>query len=79
MDFEYPPEQEALRREVRAFISANMDDAIRAEMDLLREGIGVSAGRYAGSLIGDLFKKIGERGWLGSATPRSMAARAVTV
>jgi alkylation response protein AidB-like acyl-CoA dehydrogenase len=70
MDFGYSPEQEALRRDVRAFIAENMDDAVRAEMDELSEGFGVSPGRHSGSLINALFRKIGERGWLGISYPK---------
>jgi len=70
MDFGYSAEQEALRRDVRAFIAENMDDAVRAEMDSLSEGFGVSPGRHAGSLVNNLFKKIGERGWLGISYPK---------
>ena len=39
-------------------------------MDWLSEGFGVSPGRHTGSLINDLFKKIGERGWLGISYPK---------
>ena len=70
MDFGYSPEQEALRRDVRAFIAENMNDAVRAEMDGLSEGFGVSPGRHSGGLINDLFKKIGARGWLGISYPK---------
>jgi len=70
MDFGYTPEQEALRRDVRAFIAKNMTDAVRAEMDSLSEGFGVSPGRHSGTLINDLFKKIGQRGWLGISYPK---------
>ncbi len=70
MDFGYTPEQEALRQDVRAFIAENMNDALRAEMDGLSEGFGVSPGRHSGVLINDLFRKIGERGWLGISYPK---------
>ncbi len=70
MDFGYSPEQEALRREVRAFIAEHMTEAVRAEMDGLSEGFGVSPGRHTGTLINDLFKKIGARGWLGISYPK---------
>jgi 3-oxocholest-4-en-26-oyl-CoA dehydrogenase alpha subunit len=70
MDFGYSPEQEALRREVRAFIAEHMTEAVRAEMDGLSEGFGVSPGRHTGALINDLFKKIGARGWLGISYPK---------
>jgi len=70
MDFGYSPEQEALRREVRAFIAENMTDAVREEMEGLSEGFGVSPGRHSGTQINDLFKKIGQRGWLGISYPK---------
>jgi alkylation response protein AidB-like acyl-CoA dehydrogenase len=70
MDFGYSPEQEALRRDVRAFIAEHMTEAVRTEMDGLSEGFGVSPGRHTGKLVNDLFKKIGERGWLGISYPK---------
>ncbi len=70
MDFGYSPEQEALRRDVRAFISEHMTQAVRTEMEGLSEGFGVSPGRHTGKLVNDLFKKIGERGWLGISYPK---------
>lgn len=70
MDFGYSPEQEALRRDVRAFIAENLTDAVRAEMDELSEGFGVSPGRHSGALINDLFRKVGERGWRGISYPK---------
>jgi len=70
MDFGYSAEQEAIRRDVRAFIAENMTGAVRAEMAELSEGFGVSPGRHTGDLINDLFRKIGERGWLGISYPR---------
>ncbi len=71
MDFGYTPEQEALRRDVRAFIGENLTDDVRAEIEKLSEGFGVRPGRHrGGGLINELFKKIGERGWLGIAYPK---------
>jgi len=70
MDFGYSPEQEALRRDVRAFIAEHMTEAVRTEMEGLSEGFGVSPGRHTGKLVNDLFKKIGERGWLGISYPK---------
>ena len=60
MDLAFTPEELAFRRDVRAFIAENMNDAVRAEMDGLSEGFGVSPGRHSGALINDLFKKIGQ-------------------
>ena len=70
MDFGYTPEQQALRRDVRDFIAANITDAVKAEMLDLNEGFGVSPGRHSSPHINALFKKIGERGWLGISYPR---------
>ena len=70
MDFGYSPEQEALRRDVRAFIAEHMTEAVRTEMEGLSEGFGVSPGRHTGKLVNDLFRKIGERGWLGISYPK---------
>ena len=70
MDFGYTPEQEALRREVRAFIAENLTDDVLAEMEGLSDGFGVSPGRHRGGPIDKLFKKIGERGWLGISYPK---------
>jgi 3-oxocholest-4-en-26-oyl-CoA dehydrogenase alpha subunit len=70
MDFGYSPEQEALRRDVRGFIAEHITEAVRTEMDGLSEGFGVSPGRHTGKLVNDLFKKIGERGWLGISYPK---------
>lgn len=70
MDFGYSPEQEALRRDVRAFIAENLTDAVRAEMDDASEGFGASPGRHSGPSLNDLFRKIGERGWRGISYPK---------
>ena len=39
MDFGYTAEQEAVRREVRAFIAENITDEILAEMEELNEAL----------------------------------------
>jgi alkylation response protein AidB-like acyl-CoA dehydrogenase len=70
MDFGFTAEQEALRREVRAFIAENMTPALRAEMEGMSEGFGVSPGRHRGGLVDQLFRKVGERGWLGISYPK---------
>jgi alkylation response protein AidB-like acyl-CoA dehydrogenase len=70
MDFGYTPEQEALRREVRAFIAEQMTPEVIAEMEGLSEGFGVSRSVARGPLVSELFKKIGERGWLGFSYPK---------
>jgi alkylation response protein AidB-like acyl-CoA dehydrogenase len=70
MDFGYSPEQEDLRREVLAFIKQNLTPEVRAEMEDLNEGFGVSRVRGRGPMVDQLFKKIGERGWLGISFPK---------
>jgi alkylation response protein AidB-like acyl-CoA dehydrogenase len=70
MEFGYSPEQEALRRDVRAFIAENMTDAVRAEMDDLNEGFGVGPGRHNADNVNEFFRKIHARGWLGISYPK---------
>ncbi|OGB95780.1 MAG: hypothetical protein A2Z31_02360 [candidate division NC10 bacterium RBG_16_65_8] len=70
MDFGFTPKQEALRREVRAFIAENITPEVIAEMEGLSEGFGVSRSPGRGPLVDKLFKKIGERGWLGISYPK---------
>src|SRR3989304_1063732 len=70
MDFGYTPEQEDLRREVRAFIKPNMTPELLEEMEDLNEGFGVSRVRGRGPGVDELFKKIAERGWLGYSFPK---------
>ena len=63
MDFGYANSQQALRQEVRDFIAENMTQDVVEEV----HGRGED-GR--GPLMNDLFKKIGERGWLGISWPK---------
>ncbi len=70
MDFGFTPEQEALRREVRAFIAEHMTPEVIAEMEGHSEGFGVSRGTGRGPLVNELFRKIAERGWLGISYPK---------
>jgi 3-oxocholest-4-en-26-oyl-CoA dehydrogenase alpha subunit len=70
MDFGYTPEQEALRQEVRAFIGEHLTPEVLTEMEGLSEGFGVSRSVARGPLVSELFKKIGERGWLGISYPK---------
>ena len=66
MDFAYTPQQEALRREVRQFIKENLTADVIEEMDAQ-----TAAGtRGRGPRMAALFKKIGERGWLGILYPK---------
>jgi alkylation response protein AidB-like acyl-CoA dehydrogenase len=70
MDFGLTAEQEALRREVRAFLRDHLSEAVRAEMEAQNEGFGVVPGRAKSGPLRDLFDKIRDRGWLGISYPR---------
>ncbi len=71
MDFGFTPEQEALRREVRAFIAEHVAPEVVAEMEGHNEGLlGVTRGTSRGPAVRELFRKIGERGWLGISYPK---------
>ena len=63
MDFAYTLEQEALRSEVRQFISDNVTPEIIHEIE--ESGI-----RNRGPETRDLYKKIGDKGWIGISWPK---------
>ena len=63
MDFAYTPEQEALRSEVRQFIADNVTPEIIHEIE--ESGI-----RNRGPETRDLYKKIGDKGWIGISWPK---------
>ena len=69
MDFGYTPDQVALRRDVLAFIESNVTPEVLAERDVKAEG-GSGPRGGAGPLMMQLFRKIGERGWLGITYPK---------
>ncbi|MFL2644894.1 MAG: acyl-CoA dehydrogenase family protein [Dehalococcoidia bacterium] len=64
MDFAYTTEQENLRQEVQAFISENVTEEIRTEI----EQFGSRQNR--GSLTSGLYKKISDMGWIGISWPK---------
>jgi len=64
MDFAYTTEQENLRQEVQAFISKNVTEEIRSEI----EQFGSRQNR--GSLTSGLYKKISDMGWIGISWPK---------
>ena len=63
MDFAYTPEQDALREEVRQFISENVTPEIVAEIE--ESGI-----RNRGPETREMYKKVGEKGWIGISWPK---------
>lgn len=71
MDFGYTVEQEKLRREVIDFIEEHVTEEVLAERSLQDDFQPTpgSHGRYGPKMM-ELFRKIGERGWLGIAYPK---------
>ena len=69
MDFGYTPEQEDLRQEVRQFIAQNVTSEVTDEIHAWDSGI-ESGRRGRGPLAIELFRKIGEEGWLGISWPK---------
>lgn len=63
MDFAYTSEQEKLRQEVQAFITDNVTEEIRTEIEQF------GSRQHRGSLTSDLYKKISEKGWIGISWP----------
>ena len=72
MDFGYTPEQEALRLEVRRFISEHVTPEVIEEVEYGHGGdkSDPNSRRGRGPLVSELFRKVGERGWLGIAWPK---------
>lgn len=70
MNFGYTPEQEALRRQVTAFIAEHVTPEVledkEAQDDVQRGGTGEPFGPH----MRELYGKLRERGWLGIAYPR---------
>ena len=62
MDFAYTPQQEVLRQEVRQFIEDNITPEILAEI----EETGV---RRGGPQTREMYRKVGEKGWIGISWP----------
>ncbi len=71
MRFGFTPEQEALREEVRAFVAEHVTPALLAEHEAQddHEQTPGSHGRF-GPEKRELYRKLGERGWLGIAYPK---------
>jgi 3-oxocholest-4-en-26-oyl-CoA dehydrogenase alpha subunit len=69
MHFGYTPAQEALRREVRAFIAEHVTEKVLAARGSSESNM---AGRKADSSdpLSELYRKIYERGWLGITYPK---------
>ena len=70
MEFAFTPEQEALRREVRAFIAKEMTPAVLAEMEEHNDGHPFPRNNCHSPHLIALFKKIAERGWVGMSYPK---------
>ena len=63
MDFEFSPEQEQFREEVRAFIRSSMDAELEREIQ-------EHPAKGPGPRLRSLFREMGERGWLSVSWPR---------
>ena len=63
MDFAYTPEQEELRLQVQEFIKENITEEVRYEI----EELGI---RRKGPKVRELYRKLGERGWVGISWPK---------
>ena len=70
MDFAFTPEQEALRREVRAFLAREMTPEVHAEMEEHHEGRPVHRSSCRTPHVSALFQKIADRGWVGISYPK---------
>ncbi|MGZ5127794.1 MAG: acyl-CoA dehydrogenase family protein, partial [Burkholderiales bacterium] len=70
MDFAYTPDQEALRRDVRAFLAKEMTPEVIAEMEAHHEGRPVHRSACRTPHVSALFQKISDRGWVGISYPR---------
>jgi alkylation response protein AidB-like acyl-CoA dehydrogenase len=70
MEFAYTPQQEALRKEVRAFIAENVTADVIAELGRSESNMGPGRGPGASDVMQNLYEKIYERGWLGITYPK---------
>jgi len=70
VDFAFTPEQEALRREVRAFIAREMTPEVHAEMEAHHAGRPVHRSGCRTPHVSAFFQKIADRGWAGISYPK---------
>lgn len=70
MDFAFTAEQEALRRDVRAFLAKEMTPEVRAEMEEHHEGRPVHRSSCRSPHVSALFQKIADQGWVGISYPK---------
>lgn len=73
MDFSYPPEAEAFRAELRAWLDANLDDTTRAA----REGMDGSLEEL--ERLRDWNRKVADAGWAAISWPEEYGGRNVGV
>ena len=73
MEFAFTPAQEALRQDVRHFIAENLTEDVLEEIkgDSLEEG-------QRGPKVKELYKKIGEKGWIGISWPEKYGGQGGT-
>ena len=70
MEFAYTPKQEALRQEVRAFITSEITSEVSAEMEAHNEGRPFHRTACTTPRLTALFQKIADHGWVGISYPK---------
>lgn len=71
MKIEFTPEQEALRKELRAYFDELMTPDLKAELAL-------TIGEGGGPLFWQAMDKLGRDGWIGVGWPKAMGGRGLT-
>lgn len=69
MDFGYTPEQQALQQEVRQFIVEQVTPEVLRELEVT-SGQDEEGRRGRGPLARELYRKIGDKGWIGISWPK---------
>ena len=70
MEFAFTPQQEALRKEVRAFIARHLTPDVLAEMEEHNEGHAFTRNTCHSQHLSTFFDKIADRGWVGMSYPK---------
>lgn len=71
MKIEFTPEQEALRKELRAYFDKLMTPELKAELAL-------TIGEGGGPLFWQAMEQLGKDGWIGVGWPKSLGGRGLT-
>ncbi len=71
MKIEFTPEQEALRKELRAYFDELMTDELKAE-------VATAVGEGGGPLFWKAMEKLGKDGWIGVGWPKAQGGKGLT-